>query len=118
MPNDNEYKAFEDFMYEMGQELGLTGPQAQAALWMGAAKKTKVADESQVTFMQALRDRADTRAKKTGQTREQVLYDFIMNKGLLSASGAGVLGTAMSGNQAQASTPTEMEIMKYLEASQ
>lgn len=120
MPNDNEYKAFEDFMYEIGQELGLTGPQAQAALWMGAAKKTKVADESQVTFMQAMRDRADTRAKKTGKTREQVLFDFIMNKGLLSVplGTAGVLGAVGGPNQAQAGMPSEMEIMKYLEANQ
>jgi len=120
MPNDNEYKAFEDFMYEIGQDLGLTGPQAQAALWMGAAKKTKVADESQVTFMQAMRDRADVKAKETGQTREQVLYDFIMNKGLLAVPAAaplGVLGMAGSGGQAQASEmPSEMEIMRYLES--
>ena len=120
MPNDNEYKAFEDFMYEIGQDLGLTGPQAQAALWMGAAKKTKVADESQVTFMQAMRDRADVKAKETGQTREQVLYDFIVNKGLLAVPAAaplGVLGMAGSGNQAQASEmPSEMEIMRYLES--
>lgn len=120
-PNAAEYGAMEDFMYELGQELGLTGPQTQAALWMGAARKTGVDPTSQTTFMGAIRDRADIQAKKRGQTREQVLFDFIMNKGLLSAPpvlGAGVLGAAMSqGNQAQAATPSEMEIMKYLEAN-
>jgi hypothetical protein len=46
-----------------------------------------------------------------------VLYDFIMNKGLLSVPAAGVLGASMQGNQAQASEmPSEMEIMKYLES--
>ena len=119
-PNDNEYGAMEDFMFELGQELGLTGPQVQAALWMGAARKTGVDPTSQTTFMGAIRDRADIQAKKRGQTREQVLYDFIMNKGLLAAPAAaplGVLGMAGSGSQAQASTPSEMEILKYLEST-
>jgi hypothetical protein len=104
-------------MFELGQELGLTGPQVQAALWMGAARKTGVDPTSQTTFMGAIRDRADIQAKKRGTTREQVLYDFIMNKGLLSVPAAGVLGASMQGNQAQASTPSEMEIMKYLEST-
>jgi hypothetical protein len=118
-PNDNEYGAMEDFMFELGQELGLTGPQVQAALWMGAARKTGVDPTSQTTFMGAIRDRADIQAKKTGKTREQVLFDFIMNKGLLSVplGTAGVLGAVGGPNQAQASEmPSEMEIMKYLES--
>ena len=119
-PNNAEYGAMENFMFELGQELGLTGPQVQAALWMGAARKTGVDPTSQTTFMGAIRDRADIQAKKRGQTREQVLYDFIMNKGLLAVPAAaplGVLGMAGSGNQAQASEmPSEMEIMRYLES--
>ncbi len=35
MPNNNEYGAMEDFMFELGNELGLTGAQVQAALWDG-----------------------------------------------------------------------------------
>ncbi len=118
MPNDNEYKAFEDFMYSVGQELGLTGPQAQAALWMGAARKTKVDPTSQTTFMGAVRDRADIQAAKRGQTREQVLFDFIMNKGLLTGATAAPLGVlGLSGpNQAQAA-PTENDLLQYLEAN-
>ncbi len=118
-PADNEYGAFEDFMFEVGNELGLTGPQAQAALWMGAARKTGVDPTSQTTFMQAVRDRADIQAKKRGTTREQVLFDFVMNKGLLTGAGAvplGLMGAMGSGGQAQAA-PTEMEIMKYLESA-
>ena len=118
-PNDAEYGAMEEFMFELGNELGLTGPQVQAALWMGAARKTGVDPTSQTTFMGAIRDRADIQAKKTGKTREQVLFDFIMNKGLLSVplGTAGVLGAVGGPNQAQASQmPSEMEIMKYLES--
>ena len=84
MPNDNEYAAFEDFMNALGGELGMTGPQVQAALWMGAADRTGVDPLSQGTFMQLLRNRADTRAKMTGTRREEVLREFIVNRGLLS----------------------------------
>ena len=83
-PNDNEYEAFEDFMFELGNELDMTGPQIQAALWMGAADRTGVDPSSQGTFMELLRRRADERAKKTGTTREEVLREFIVNRGLLS----------------------------------
>jgi len=83
-PNDNEYEAFEDFMFELGNELDMTGPQIQAALWMGAADRTGVDPSSQGTFMELLRRRADERAKKTGTTREEVMREFIVNRGLLS----------------------------------
>ena len=118
MPNNNEYGAMEDFMFELGNELGLTGPQVQAALWMGAARKTKVDPTSQTTFMGAIRDRADIQAAKRGQTREQVLFDFIMNKGLLTGATAAPLGVlGLSGpDQAQAA-PTENDLLKYLEAN-
>ena len=118
MPRDAEYGAMEDFMFELGNELGLTGPQVQAALWMGAARKTGVDPTSQTTFMGAIRDRADIQAANRGQTREQVLFDFIMNKGLLTGATAaplGVLGLSQP-NQAQAA-PMQNELMQYLEAN-
>ena len=118
MPRDAEYGAMEDFMFELGNELGLTGPQVQAALWMGAARKTGVDPTSQTTFMGAIRDRADIQAAKRGTTREQVLFDFIMNKGLLAAPVAAPLGVmgVVGNNQAQAA-PMENELMQYLEAN-
>ena len=119
MPRDAEYGAMEDFMFELGNELGLTGPQVQAALWMGAARKTGVDPTSQTTFMGAIRDRADIQAAKRGQTREQVLFDFIMNKGLLTGATAapfGVLGVSGANNQAQAA-PMQNELIQYLEAN-
>ena len=119
MPNNNEYAAMEDFMFELGNELGLTGPQVQAALWMGAARKTGVDPTSQTTFMGAIRDRADIQAAKRGTTREQVLFDFIMNKGLLTGATAapfGVLGLSGANNQAQAA-PMQNELIQYLEAN-
>lgn len=100
MPNDNEYKAFEEFMNEIGQELGMTGPQVQANLWMGGAAKTGVDDSSLGTFMEILRNRADKRAAEIGSTRSEVLQDFIKNKGLLTVpiAAAGTGGLLM-GNE-------------------
>jgi len=102
-PNDNEYAAFEKFMYEVGKERGLTGPQTQAALWMGAADRTGVDPTSQGTFMELLRRRADQRAAAEGLTREQVIRRFIRDKGLLAipvaATGAGLLGSGEASAQ-------------------
>jgi len=92
MPNDSEYAAMEALMYEVGQDLGMTGPQVQAALWMGAADRTGVDPTSQGTFMELLRRRADERAAKEGMTREQVMRRFIKDKGLLSAPGVPAMG--------------------------
>lgn len=97
-PNDNEYAAFEDLIYDMGQELGLTGPQLQAALWMGAAERTGVDVSSQKTFMDAFRAVADDRAAKEGMTRAEVIDRFIKDKGLLSTGipTSGLLQPTMS----------------------
>lgn len=93
-PNDAEYAAFEDLMYEIGKQRGLTAPQTQAAIWMGAAERTGVDATSQGTFMQVLRDVADRRAKEEGLTRAEVMRRFIKEKGLLALP-ATVLGAQM-----------------------
>lgn len=86
-PNDSEYAAFERFIYNLGQQLDLTGPQVQAALWMGAAQRTGVDPTSQGTFMELFRRRADQKAASEGMTREEVIRRFIKDKGLLSQPG-------------------------------
>jgi|688.fasta_scaffold06859_3 hypothetical protein len=91
-PNDNEYGAFEEYIAEIGNELGMTPAQVQANLWMGAAKRTGVDDASQGTFMELLRKRADKRAAKDGMSREQVLRRFVREKGLLAIPGAVAAG--------------------------
>jgi len=96
-PNDSEYRALENLMYEIGQARGMTAPQVQAALWMGAAERTGVDVSSQKTFMEAIRSVADKRAAKEGLTREQVLRRFIRDKGLLAVPGVGVAGLLGSG---------------------
>ena len=102
-PNDSEYRALENLMYEIGQTRGMTAPQVQAALWMGAADRTGVDVSSQKTFMEAIRSVADKRAAKEGLTREQVLRRFIRDKGLLAVPGVGVAGLLGSGAYRQQS---------------
>jgi len=101
MPNKNEYKAFEDYMNAIGAERGLTGPQVQAALWMGASRQTNVADASQGTFMELFRKAVARRAKETNLTPAETLDNFINWRqtlavpfGLLGAGGA-VAGAGM-----------------------
>jgi hypothetical protein len=103
-PNDSEYRALENLMYEIGQARGMTAPQVQAALWMGAADRTGVDVSSQKTFMEAMRSVADRRAAEEGLTREEVLRRFIRDKGLLAVPGlgvAGLLGAGAYGQQEQ-----------------
>ena len=84
-------------MYDLGDELGMTGPQVQANLWMGAADRTGVDPSSQGTFMELLRVRADKQAKKTGKSRSEVIKEFIRNKGLLAVP-TGVAATSLMGS--------------------
>ena len=97
-PNDNEYAAFEKFVADYGADGGMTPHQVQANLWMGAADRTGVDPDSQGTFMEILRNRADKTAAKTGRTRAEVIDDFIRNYGLLSGVG-GMLGGGVLADQ-------------------
>ena len=91
MPNNNEYGAFEDFINELADELGQTPAQVQANMWMGGADRTGVAESSQGTFMELIRERAKTKAIKENKTPNEVLQNFIRNGGFLSlVSGTGI----------------------------
>jgi hypothetical protein len=109
MPNDNEYAAFEGFLREVGGEMGLTAPQVQAAMWMGAADRTGVDVSSQGTFMELFRNVADKQAAKTGKTRAETIKDFIKSRELLSLLPIGVGGAMVAGGSgsAEAATPQD-----------
>lgn len=94
MPNNNEYGAFEDFINELADELGQTPAQVQANMWMGGADRTGVAEGSQGTFMELIRERAKKKAIKENKTPNEVLQNFIRNGGfltLLGGTGVGAL---------------------------
>lgn len=101
-PTDNEYAAFEGYINEVAQELGMTPAQVQANLWMGAAQRTGVADESQGTFMELIRKRAEKRAQIEGRTMPEVMRDFITKRGLLAIPGLAAGGAAAGLMQAPA----------------
>jgi hypothetical protein len=91
-PDDVEYKAFEQFTNELAGELGMTGPQLQANLWMGAADVTGVDPASQGTFMELFRKRAQDVAEKTGTPTAEVIRNFIRNRGMFSEGGLITFG--------------------------
>jgi len=97
MPNANEYKAFEDFTNKLAGEMGMTGPQLQAAFWMGAAQRTGVDPLSQRTFMEIFNDLASQRAAERGLSKQQVIKNFMRRNQplalpLAAVGGAGLLG--------------------------
>jgi uncharacterized protein (TIGR02594 family) len=112
-PNDAEYAHFEDFMKEVGDELGMTPAQTQAALWMGAADRTGLDQTSRGTFMDLFRRRVGERAAETGRTFDDTLRDFIRNKGLLSVP-IGVGAMSMQSAPAEAGSIEELD-QKYAE---
>ena len=91
-PDKVEYAAFEQFTNELAGELGMTGPQLQANLWMGAADVTGVDPTSQGTFMELLRKRAEVIGKKTDTPTVEVLRNFIRNRGKFSDGGLVTFG--------------------------
>lgn len=96
-PEANEYEALEQMAQNVAARYDMTPAQFQASLWMGAGELTNLADESQGTAMALMRNALDKRAKERGISREEMLKDFIDNKGLLAmpataAGGAVTLG--------------------------
>lgn len=76
MPQDNEYAAFERMVNKLAEEMDMTGPQLQAAFWMGAARETGVDPSSQYTFMQIFKDIVRQRAEERGISEKQVFKNF------------------------------------------
>ena len=115
-PNDAEYAHFEDFMKEVGDELGMTPAQTQAALWMGAADRTGLDQTSRGTFMDLFRRRVGERAAETGRTFDDTLRDFIRNKGLLSVP-IGIGAMSMQSAPAEAGSIEDLD-QKYAEGGE
>ena len=96
MPNDNEYAAFERIANKMAKELNMTGPQFQASLWMGAAKKTGVDPSSLDTFVNLFDKRVRDAAAERGRTPEDVFKRFATRKEALAVP-LGLLGAGVAG---------------------
>ena len=105
-PKANEYQALEQMAQNVAARYDMTPAQFQASLWMGAGEMTNLADESQGTAMELFRRTLDNRADERGISREDMLKDFIDNKGLLAvpttaAGGALTYGLLQDPQQEQ-----------------
>lgn len=105
-PSPTEYEALEQMAQNVAARYDMTPAQFQASLWMGAGEMTNLADESQGTAMELFRRALDNRADERGITREDMLKDFIDNKGLLAvpttaAGGALTYGLLQDPQQEQ-----------------
>lgn len=105
-PSPTEYQALEQMAQNVAGRYDMTPAQFQASLWMGAGEMTNLADESQGTAMELFRRTLDNRADERGISREDMLKDFIDNKGLLAvpttaAGGALTYGLLQDPQQEQ-----------------
>ena len=89
-PSDAEYRMLEDYMNGIAKELGITGPQAQASLWLSMAERTGVEGSSRGTFMSIFRLAISRRADELGISELEVLHQFLRSGRALSFLGAGL----------------------------
>ncbi len=96
-PKANEYGAMEQYYKGLGQELGLSPAQTQAAAWVGGGKTTGLGSDSTKPFIGFFEDRVNKTAEATGMAPDEVMKKFIRGElpGLLSGAGL-VAGAAAS----------------------
>ena len=99
-----EYRMLEDYMNSIAKELGITGPQAQASLWLAMADRTGVTGSSRGTFMSIFRQAISRRADELGISELEVLHEFLRSGRALSFLGAGL---GITGIGAAATRETE-----------
>jgi hypothetical protein len=110
-PNDNEYAAFERVANKMAKRLDMTGPQFQASLWMGAAKRTGVDPSSLDTFMNLFDKRIAMTAKERGKTPEEVWKNFAHKKEALAIPLGLLGGGAIQGSGWLADDPSQQDLL-------
>ena len=91
-PKENEYGAMEQYYKSLGQELGLTPAQTQAAAWVGGGKITGLQSDESKPFLQFFQDRIFKTAAETGMDPKDVLDSFIRGKSALRAEGGRTMG--------------------------
>ena len=104
-PTSNaEYRMLEDYMNGIAKEMGITGPQAQASLWLSMAERTGVEGSSRGTFMSIFRQAISRRADELEVSELEVLHQFLRSGRALSFLGAGL---GITGIGAAATRETE-----------
>jgi hypothetical protein len=75
-PTPQEYGFLERLQQEQARRLGMDPAQWQASLWLGGAKQTGVKSGTD-PMLKHFERRVEHTAEQRGQTKEQVLMDFI-----------------------------------------
>lgn len=102
-PNNNEYKAMEDYYKKLAAKAGVSTAQTQAGAWVGGGEKTGLASDPNKTFLHFLQDRVYKTAKETGVDPQTVLKDVITGKIPLRADG-GMVDQALAITRADGGT--------------
>lgn len=82
VPKPNEYGFLEKLQQEQAAKLGMSPAQYQASLWVGGAGQTGVKSGAEPA-LRHVEKRIEHTAKERGQSKEQVLKDFIHGRASL-----------------------------------
>lgn len=94
-PKENEYAAMERYYKSLGQDLGLTPAQTQAAAWVGGGKLTGLKSDESKPFLQFFEDRIYKTAIEKNMDPQDVLKAFVRGQMPLYASGGSVTDNAI-----------------------
>jgi hypothetical protein len=98
-PLPTEYAAFEEHYKKIGQELGLTPAETQAAGWVGHGQTTGL-ESAPKSFMDFVEERILKTAKERGMDPKDVWKMAVSGKmPLLSAGGVAAGGAALAGQK-------------------
>ncbi|MEI6283464.1 MAG: hypothetical protein WCP82_12250, partial [Alphaproteobacteria bacterium] len=104
-PKANEYAAMERYYKSLGQDLGLTPAQTQAAAWVGGGKMTGLKSDESKPFLQFFEDRVYKTAIERNMDPQDVLKGFVRGDLTLYANGGSVADRAVAvAKQAQKTT--------------
>jgi hypothetical protein len=113
-PNDNEYKAVEDFYAELGRQRGLTPAEAQSAAWAGGGGLTGLGTPSNRTFGQMHNERLLYTSIMRGENPKETLRALIRReRPLLTTPGGGMPAGLLSGGDQSQSEVTPMSERSY-----
>lgn len=106
-PKANEYAAMERYYKSLGQELGLTPAQTQAAAWVGGGARTGLKSDESKPFLRFVEDRIYKTADERNMDPQDVMRLFVRGEMPLYASGGAVANHAINLAREINSSPRE-----------
>jgi hypothetical protein len=99
-PNPNEYGFLEQLQQQEAAKMGMTPAQYQASMWIGGGKETGLGSPTD-PFLRVFEDRVARTAERRGQSKAQVLRDFIRAQAPLVGVGGLTLADVLQGQTQQ-----------------